>query len=146
MNATQAILGLQKSFVHGFSVHVNKVDSLFLVGAIAHEMAYFSTVETGIIGGTRLIDVCCSPLEVLVSSSASPLVAPPAPICIRPAEVHCYWLVVHAGWGVRGVILRGLFRIIRVVSSIEEWVSLLVVLRPQGVSRVSSFLSIVSRL
>ena len=146
MNATQAVLGLRGSFVHGFSVHVDKVDSLFLVGAVACEVTYFTAVEAGVIGGTRLVNVSGSSLEVLVSSLTSSLVAPSTPVCIRLAKVHCYRLVVHAGRGVRCVLLRGLFGVIGVVPPVEEWVSLLVSSWSQGVSRVSSFLSVVSGL
>ena len=146
MNATQAVLGLRGSFVHGFSIHVDEVDSLLLVRAVTREVTQFSTVKTGIIGGTRLIDICSSSLEVLVPSSAPFLIASPAPVCIGPAKVHCYWLIIHAGWGVRRVVLWGLFGIIRVISPIKEWVSLLVGLWSQGVSRVSSFLSVVPGL
>jgi hypothetical protein len=91
-------------------------------------MANFSAVETGIIGGTRLVGVRSSSLEVLVSSSASSLVASSTPVRVGSAEVHGYWLVVHAGRGVRCIKLWGLPGIVRVVSSVEEWVSLLVVL------------------
>ena len=139
MNATQAVLGLRGSFVHGFSIHVDEVDSWFLVGTVAREVAHFSTVETGIIGGAGLVDIGGSSLEVLVSSSTSSLVAPPPPVCVGPAKVHCYWLIVHAGQGVGCIILWSLFGVIRVVSPVEEWVSLLVGLWSQGVSRVSSF-------
>ena len=146
MNATQAVLGLWGFFVHGVPVHVDEIDSLLLIGAVTREMANFSTVETGITGGTRLVGVHGSSLEVLVSSSASSLVASSTPVRIGPAEVHGYWLVVHAGWGVRRVILWVLLGIIRVVSPVEEWVSLLVGLWSQGVSGGSSFLLVVPGL
>ena len=126
MNATQAVLGLRGSFVHGFSIHIDEVDSLLLVRAVAREVTHFSTIETGIIGGMRLVNVCSSFLEVLVSSSASSLVAPSVPVRVGPTKVHCYWLVVHAGWGIQRVVLWGLFGVIRIVSPVEEWVSLLV--------------------
>ena len=100
MNATQAVLGLWGFFVHGVSVHVGEVDPLFLVRTVMREVADFSTIEAGIIGGTRLVGVRSSSLEVLVSSSASSLVASSTPVRVGPAEVHGYWLVVHAGWGV----------------------------------------------
>ena len=126
MNATQAVLGLRGSFVHGFPVHVDEVNSLFLVGAVTCEVTHFPAIEAGVIGGTRLVDVCCSSLEVLVSSPASSLIAPSAPICIGSAEVHRDRLIIHARRGIRRVVLRGLFGVIRVVSPVEEWVSLLV--------------------
>ena len=119
---------------------------MFLVGTVTREMAHFSTVKAGIIGGTGLVDIGGSPLEVLVSSSTSSLVAFPTPVCIGPAEVHCYWLVVHAGWGVGRIVLWGLFGVVGIVSPVEEWVSLLVGWWSQGISGVSSFLLIVPGL
>jgi hypothetical protein len=129
MNATQAVLGGWGWFIHGVSIHVDEIDlPLSFVGAVAGEVAYFSAIETGIIGGTRLVGICGSSLEVLVSSSASSLISPSAPVGIGSAEVHCYWLVVHTGWCIGGVILWGLLSsVIGVIAPVEEGVSLLVV-------------------
>ena len=129
MNATQVVLLLWGFFIHGVSIHVNEVDLLlFFVGTVTREMTYFSTVEAGIIGGMRLVGIRGSSLEVLVSSSAPFLVSLPTPVRIGLAEIYDHWLVVHARWGVGCVILRVLFGIIWIVSSIEERVPLLVVL------------------
>ena len=146
MNATQAVLGLRGSFVHGFSIHVDEVNSLLLVGAVSREMAHFSAVETSIIGGARLIGIGGPSLEVLISSSTSSLVASSVPVCIGLAKVHWYWLIVHTGWGVRCVVLWGLFGVVGVISPVEEWVPLLIGLWSQGISGDSSFLPIVPRL
>ena len=97
------------------------------VGAVLCKVAQFPTVKTGIIGGMRLVGIGGSSLEVLVSSPAPPLVSSPVPIRIRPAEVHGYWLVIHARWGVGCVILWTLPGIVQVVSPIEKRVSGLVI-------------------
>jgi hypothetical protein len=147
MNATQAVFGLQIFFVHGISVHIDEVDlSLSFVGAVTCEVAYFSAVETGIIGGIGLVGIRGSFLEVLVSSSASFLVSLSTPIRIGSAKIHGCWLVIHTRWGIGHVILWGLSGVVRVVSSVKERVSLLIVLWSQGISRCSSFLSAVPRL
>ena len=129
MNAAQAVLGLRGSFIHSFFIHVDKVDSLFLVGTVTCEVTHFSTVETGIIGGTRLIGIGGSSLEVLVPSSAPSLVASSMPVCIGPTKVHGHWLVVHARRSVRCVILRGLLGVVGISPSVEERVLLLVSLQ-----------------
>ena len=108
-------------------------------------MAYFSAIKTVIIGGTRLVGVYGSSLKVLVSSFAPSLVSSLVPICIGLAEIHGHRLVIHARWGVGCVILQILPDVIRIVSSIEEGVSL-VVLWSQGVSGSSSFLPAIPRL
>jgi hypothetical protein len=147
MNATQAVFGLWSFLVHGVSIHIDEVNlSLPFVGAVMCEVVYFSAVETGIIGGTRLIGIHGSSLEVLISSSAPSLVSSSAPVRVGSAKVHGYWLVIHARWGVGRVILWGLLGVVWVVSFVEEGVSLLVVLWFQGISRCSSFLSAIPGL
>ena len=59
-------------------------------------MAYFSTIEAGIIGGLRLVGVGGSSLEILVFSFSPFLVFLSAPIDIQLTKVHSHWLVVHA--------------------------------------------------
>ena len=131
MNVTQAVLGWWSFFVHGVSIHIDEVDlSLSLVGTVACEMAYFPAVETGIIGGTRLVRIRGSSLEVLVSSSASSSISLSPPVCIGSAEIHSYRLVIHARWGIGCVVLWGLSGVVQVVSPVEEGVSLLVILGP----------------
>jgi hypothetical protein len=129
MNATQAVFGRRSWFVHGVSIHVDKVDlPLPFVGTVAGEVTYFSTIETSIIGGTRLVGVRGSSLEVLVSSSASSLISSSAPVGVGSAEVHCYWLVVHTRWRIGGVILWGLLSsVVGVIAPVEKGVSSLIV-------------------
>ena len=129
MNVTQAVFGLRGSLVHGFSVHVDEVNLLFLVEAVSCEVTQFSAVETGIIDGTRLVGVGGSPLEVLVPPSAPSLVASSTPVCVGPTKVHGHWLVVHARRSVRCIILRGLLGVVGIIPSVEERVPLLVSLR-----------------
>jgi hypothetical protein len=132
MNATQAVLGRWGLFVHHISIHINEIDlSLSFVGAVTCEVTNFSTVEAGIIGGTRLVGVCGSSLEVLISFSTSSLVSSSALVGVGSAEIHCYWLIVHARWCIGGVVLRGLLStVVGIVAPVEKGVLLLVVLLP----------------
>jgi hypothetical protein len=130
MNATQTVLGWWSLFIHSISIHINELDlSLSFVRTVAGEVAYFFTVEIGIIDGMRLVGVSDLSLEVLVSSSSSSLVLSSSPIGIGSAKVHCNWLVVYTGWCIGDVILWGLLSdIVGVISPVEEGVSLLVAL------------------